>query len=71
VLHVPLIASTLFHEPFCISSVLLFIFATRITYKPKQRRRTGGGIKKNKERRGGRKRESNKERKEVRIKEKS
>jgi hypothetical protein len=38
-LHVPLISSPLFDEPFSINSVLVLIFATRITYKPEQRRR--------------------------------
>jgi hypothetical protein len=61
-LHVPPISSPLFDEPFCINSVLVFVFATRNTYKPEQRRR------RNKEEQRTKRR--TKERKKVRIKEK-
>jgi hypothetical protein len=61
-LHVPPISSLLFDEPFCINSVLVFVFATRITYKPEQRGR------RNKEEQ--RKKRRTKERKKVRIREK-
>jgi hypothetical protein len=65
-LHVPLISSTLFDEPFCINSVLVCIFATRITDKPEQRWRR----RRNKEEQRDKRRTKEKERKKVRIKEK-